>query len=149
MTTLEILRQARSTIADPNEAWNFGDWCQCTCGHIYRAGTGRSAAVSPDVGDRCVATSAPQVLDAYKAIVRVLGLPVESSIFIGDYAKTVSKATRARSSDATCDDVERKHALALIDDAIAALEAEHERNRLDVLAQTQHIVDSVPVEQFA
>lgn len=40
---LEVLYAARASIADTGRPYEFGDWCHCTCGHIYAAATGTVA----------------------------------------------------------------------------------------------------------
>lgn len=46
-TVLERLRYAlRSVRGETGEEWDFGDWNQCTCGHIYLAAVGKPAGGS-------------------------------------------------------------------------------------------------------
>lgn len=146
MSTLEILRAARVTIADDAVAFQFLDWKQCTCGHIYRAANGGRGAdgFEPYWGSGGAVDQ--KVLEAYKGIVRVLSIPMpDEDHAFRDYARAISHATTRLANTAEVP-VEREHALSLIDDAITALEAEQERNRLDVLAQARRIVESAEVQ---
>lgn len=144
MSTLEILRATRASIVDPEHQWDFGWWPSCTCGHIYRATTGHEAEDSEGVIDR--ENVDDRVRDAYREIARVLGLePIEGFKSCDVYGRAISDATFTRADTAIEDEVKREHALSLIDDAITALEAEQERNRLDVLAQARNIIDNAPV----
>lgn len=144
MTTLEILYAARQSIANPRTKWDFSDWTSCTCGHIYRAANGGRKASTPG---QVTHTTKQKVLDAFNEVSRVLELPVRS-LPSGErmFDIAISDATSDRAPE-NANDVTREHALSLIDDAIAALEAEYERNRLDVLAQTKRIVDNADLPE--
>lgn len=140
MTTLEILRSARASIA--NEDWQFGNWNQCTCGHIYRAAIGgtRQSVTEGEVLENMnhpvfmeVAVSLGYSGDGLSGV----------GLSAGDYISQYTEYSRQFNRDSTPD---REDGIVVIDRAIASLEAEYEANRLDVLAQTKDVIDNVEVE---
>lgn len=40
MSSLEVLLKAEATLMDPDEPFDFAEWPNCTCGHIYHGVTG-------------------------------------------------------------------------------------------------------------
>lgn len=133
MNTLEILKEARAAIA--NEDWEFSNWNQCTCGHIYRAAVGgtKDSVTENHVMDNL---NHPVLMEVAVA----LGYS-DVSRTAGDF---ISAATQKLRKD---QEAFREDGLEVIDRAIAKIEAEHEANRLDVLAQTKEIVNNAVVEE--
>lgn len=135
---LETLYRARATLSDPDEPYEFMDFNRCTCGHVY-------AAVHGAFGTR--GGQASQNHDSlYVAALEAVAAISEADR--GDHEdprQYVSYATVVRAGSQTD---ARSAALALVNDAIAKIEAEHETDRLDVLAQTRRIVDNaVPADE--
>lgn len=130
MTTLDTLKIARATLKD--EVFAFNDWGTCTCGHIYAAGSGEKPQ-----WHKIYDLSSP----LFKEVATVLGWTEEEAIRPAVYISnmTVDLVDRIET-------VDRTHALKVVDEAIAMLEAQYEQDRLDVLAQTKEIVDNTEVE---
>lgn len=43
-SVLDVMVGARTSLADPDQPYNFVDWNSCTCGHIYCAAIGERIA---------------------------------------------------------------------------------------------------------
>lgn len=132
MTTLEILMTARATIKDGE--WNYGNWNECTCGHIYTAIVGRSISEDEVLGNM----DHPILMEVAVALGFMPSL-INRGTTAGDY---ISQMTSVEFSDP-----ERADGLRVVDEAIARLEAQHEAARLDVLAQVKEVVDNTVVKE--
>lgn len=139
MNTLDILKKARVSIA--NDDWVFGRWNKCTCGHIYSAALGRDVDEYTVIHDM----NHPALVE----VANLLGWDngkstplVNAGIYISDY--TDSGLIDADSSPD--DGPSRESGIIVIDEAIAKLEAQYEKDRLDVLAQMRKVVNDVKVE---
>lgn len=139
MDVLEKLYLARATLQD--EAFDFGYWDRCTCGHIYAAATG-------DRLDRMVfwcRDTDPRGLAVMEATARALGWTDASALSAFGYVNQATKRVAREDEDAL--EVTREHALAVVDRAIATLEAQQRADRLAVLAQAERIVDAAPAAE--
>lgn len=142
MTTLDILKTARATLKD--EVFVFSDWGVCTCGHIYAADRG----VKPQEG-RFIRTMYEFSSPLFTEVATALGWTpeiawpghIEAHIPPAEY---ISNMTSDLVDSVT--DIDRTHAIKVVDEAIAVLEAKYEQDRLNVLAQTKEIVDNAEVE---
>jgi hypothetical protein len=135
--TLEILHRARDSLTDG--AFSFHDWTQCTCGHLFTGAAGHVASgPGPVRSPERDTPYAAVVLDVARALSgdeRRFGRDrrawyawrasrVAAVHWISDY--TMRRARRE------LDVVRRADAIAVIDEAIARLEAAEERVLLDV-----------------
>jgi hypothetical protein len=151
---LETLYRARTTLSDPNEPYVFTNWAQCTCGHIYAAATGARADRPADVAPR---TRDERYMDPVYAAALAAVAKYNGEPYADPYGVSNRTASTADLNGIPFDAVDAKNAayrsaaLQLVNTAIAKIEAEHETNRLDVLAQTRRIVDNadVPVPAVA
>lgn len=141
LSTLEVLYAAKARLENPRTKWEFTHFTTCTCGHIYAAATGRRGRESKQVL-RALET---KHADLMVAVARALG-----------YEDADAEGAVWFVSDATYDlkpgdqlNVSRQHGLAVINEAIAKIEAQQEKDRLDVLAQARRIVDNAPLEPVA
>jgi len=127
---LEILREARASLLDDEREFVFHDWTKCACGHIYAATYGHRAGRPDDVA---AAYSDTPYADVIVAVARLLGwsgmkeyLDEEEGSGWEDTeaaqaAEWVSLAVaNARGGYGT---VYRRHAVIMIDRAIAEIEA--------------------------
>jgi hypothetical protein len=145
---LETLYRARTTLSDPNEPYVFTEWTSCTCGHIYAAATGARANDPEDVAPPLAGDIDPIYAAAIAAVAKYNDVR-----YADPYGVSNRTASTADLDDIPFDAVDAKDdayraaALTLVNTAISKLEAEHETNRLDVLAQTRRIVDNaVPAD---
>jgi hypothetical protein len=140
--TLQVLRRARASVAAG--PFSFHDWAQCTCGHLYIGAAGSAAPQRSEVrSPRPDTPYAAAVVAVARALSRderrfstegrawydrrsPAGLAVR---WISDY--TMRRARRQR------DTVKRADAVAVIDEAIASLEA-IERRRAPATALGIH-----------
>lgn len=136
LSTLEILRRARARLTGGG-LFAFGDWNICTCGHIYAAATGRE-------DDEWTVLAGlrrnAQLRDIFATVASVLGRDDqdhrEPYVFVSDLTVDLDDPDDPTPAGS------RDRAVVLIDRAIAAIEAQHERDRLDVLAQTREILNA-------
>lgn len=140
MNTLEILQNARAAIL--HEDWQFGNWNQCTCGHIYRAAVGNQYVTEGDVLDNMNHPALQEV--AFALGWTGMKLPrgrigCTAGDYISVFTQQVGKSTGSSGNPRRADGVE------VLDQAIAKIEAEYEAARLDVLAQTKDVIDNVEV----
>lgn len=140
MTTLDTLKTARATLKD--ETFAFGGWGVCTCGHIYAAGSGEKPQ-----WNKMYDFSSPLFKEVAMALGWTPGLTWEPG---NGYTGTIEPAVYISNMTADLvgemETVDRTHAIKVVDEAIAVLEAQYEQDRLDVLAQTKEIVDNTEVE---
>lgn len=143
MNTLDVLYTARATLSDQSVEYQFSHWGACTCGHIYGAETGEVPSTdgySPTIMEEM------EDSEAIREVAELLGW-VEGR---GEYESGDSRYPECYISNLTADvsttDECRSQGLKLVNQAISKLEARHEQNRLDVLAQTKEIVDNVEDE---
>lgn len=144
MTTLDILKTARATLKD--EVFVFSDWGVCTCGHIYAADRG----VKPQEG-RFIRTMYEFSSPLFTEVATALGWTPEIAWKPGGYVDveiTPAEYISNMTSDLvdSLKDMDRTHAIKVVDEAIAVLEAKYEQDCLNVLAQTKEIVDNAEVE---
>ena len=139
--TLEILERTRaSLISGP---FSFHDWTRCTCGHLYIGATGSTAerrsdvrSPRPDTAYAAAVISVARALSGDARRFRITGRPwydrrppaALAARWISDY--TMRRARKAR------DRVKRSDAIALIDEAIARIEA------LEPRRTTTEVVDA-------
>jgi hypothetical protein len=145
---LETLYRARITLSDPTEPYVFTRWSECTCGHIYAAATESPAEGSADVAARVTGDMDPVYAAALAAVAKYNGERYADPYGVSSRTASVADLTGIPfdAVDAR-NDAYRAAALTLVNTAIAKLEAEHEADRLDVLAQTRRIVDNaVPAD---
>lgn len=126
--TLEILRRSRASLtAGP---FSFHDWTECTCGHLYVGAEGSSATLRsevrsprPDTTYAAAAIAVARTLSGDGRRFRTTGRPwydrrspaALAVRWISDY--TMRRARTER------DTVRRADAVAVIDEAIASMEA--------------------------
>jgi hypothetical protein len=138
MTTLEVLRDARDRLADPDAPYEHERWSSCTCGHIYRAHQGVYGNPVQGPG-RLDAAYARVILDAAAALgwdgsrlpgSRYMGDCARvASVYVSDYTvrraqeRTLPGILTAFREDAAILTASREDAIAVLDDAISAIEA--------------------------
>jgi hypothetical protein len=137
LSDLEILRAARASVLDPASRWDFADFRACTCGHIYRGATGDYASEMQDVWPPyepgLERPADPVYARAILTVAAALGwdgnLRAEETWRMYAFARAESAAA-SYVSDYTLtgvdtdagEDVEREHAVRVLDEAIAAIE---------------------------
>lgn len=134
MTTLDTLKQARASVL--NQEWNFGYWNQCTCGHIYGSAVNGGKLES----DEYVITddmNHPIFMEVAIALGYTPTAYRTAAGWISDYTSMIANKRDHGGN------VMREDAVKVIDRAIEALEAQYEKNRLDILAEAKEIVDGV------
>lgn len=135
MSTLEMLLKAEASLSDSTQPYDHNSWSKCTCGHIYHAVNGEygySARVqTARIGD--------PYRDVLQEIVNVLDLEekIEHKVhhdgpydLVSDYTEMVA----ARNGWEEGADIEREHALMVIQEAIAEI---RKRDSL-VIAKNAH-----------
>lgn len=131
MTTLDILKTARATLKD--EVFMFSDWGVCTCGHIYAAKCG----VKPQ-RNSYISTVYEFSSPLFTEVATALGWTPETAWpgHIEDVEITPAEYISNMTSDLvdSLKDMDRTHAIKVVDEAIAVLEAKYEQDRLNVLA---------------
>jgi len=147
MNTLEVLYAAKARLEGDAE-FVFVDWTSCTCGHIYAAAMGKEAdrPIQVQGWERSVDEKYAQVLITvaealgfqYDPDIRVMTHASQAACHISDFTIQCKPADADRGTG-------REDAIKVIAHAIAAIEAQHEQDRLDVLAQAQQIVDNADV----
>jgi hypothetical protein len=128
MTTLEVLRDARDRLADPDTPYEHDDWGYCTCGHIYRA---REGVYGSPVNLEALHDAAyGRVILDVAAALGWDGSRGPGSRFMGDCARVasvyVSDYAIRRARERTLSGIMtayREDAIAVLDDAISAIEA--------------------------
>jgi hypothetical protein len=147
MNVLETLYQARASLTD--KPFAFQDWTHCTCGHIYHAAEGRWASNGHLVSDPDMYTRTSAVyVEVIKTVARALGWKDQRKILLAQDFVSIEtrKMARIRERGSVFPPVVREDALAVVNKAIATIEAADEQARLDVLAQAALVVDAVQPE---
>lgn len=114
MTILDILYQTRETLQDEDVPFIYANWAHCTCGHICQATLGRP------VDRKEVTEPTDRCRMVIEAVASALGWTSEEEG--GSPKWWVSAKTVAES--ANDGETTRKHALLVIDKAIAVLESQ-------------------------
>lgn len=144
MSTLETLRIAHANLRDETQPFEFGLWNTCTCGFIYGAAVGRTAWDQAEVIDAAYEPGiyANVILDVAHALGSNADSADQAARYVSNYtADLVSGWFEKRRVP------KRRHAIQVIEDAIAVIELREAKNRERVLAQAREIVDSaMPVE---
>jgi hypothetical protein len=146
MNVLETLYQARASLTD--KPFAFQDWTHCTCGHIYHAAEGRWASNGHLVSDPDMYTRTSAVyVEVIKTVARALGWKGEWRVLPQDFVSIETRRmAKIRERGSVFPPVVREDALAVVNKAIATIEAADEQARLDVLAQAALVVDAVQPE---
>jgi hypothetical protein len=84
---LDALRATEASIAGDG-TWDFGEWTQCTCGHIYFGATGSFADETTDV----LRSPSASFRDVLAFVAAANGLVV-FGVHVGDLAVAISGAT--------------------------------------------------------
>lgn len=143
MSTLEVLRAARARLTG-GEPFEFVDWPQCACGHIYAATTGHVAEDSGPVSD----PDPGPYLDHIATVAEALGWtePEGEDGFEADLRDPViwvSDATLLRARDRVGPEdpatVTVEDAVFVVDQAIAAIE-KSERQAMLAAAAPEAVV---------
>ena len=146
-STLEVLRHARASVIDPSAPFKFADYAVCTCGHIYRAAKGEYSS-SGAAGN----TIDPLYERVIIEVARALGMSdswLEAASDIRARSASYWVSYQTKSEVRLADRVERKHALAVIDRAIAEIEAAEASAMLDVLKERKTVARKDPSEEVA
>jgi hypothetical protein len=147
VNVLETLYQARASLAD--KPFEFMDWTHCTCGHIYHAAEGRWASYGAFVSDPEMYTRTSAVYaEVIETVARALGWKdprgqVSAQAFV---SIETGKMAKGREGGTRFPLVVREDALAVVNKAIATIEAADEQARLDVLAQAAQVVNGAELE---
>lgn len=147
LNTIEVLRAAKARL-EGGAHFEYGDWCHCAVGHLYQAATGRYTNDEQVVLRACREELRP-LMDEIARVARMERFDEHGYQDI-DHATWLALTVESllppheRRSD-------REVAIAVIDRALTALEAQQEADRLDVLSRAREVVDGavLPVEAVA
>jgi hypothetical protein len=142
---LEALRRAAASLMNPGHRFVFTDWTACTCGHIYIGAVGRQAPRAE------VIDSSSSVLyrDTMFATARALGWEPVDPMSMTEATQFVSDYTTSAAASELTGSVTYEHALKVVNEAIAKIEAAEEEARRAVLTTAQSIVDAAVTEAAA
>lgn len=135
LPVLEGLRLALGSLEDPKRPWDFYDWTQCTCGHIY-AGAHRGKMTD----DEDKVDAPPSLRSRYG---KMLAAVVEANDLTWDPEdgdgpqEAISNATAALAKETAAPDIpddqdKRDAAIVLIRKTIEHVEDEQRAAMLDV-----------------
>lgn len=143
LNTIEITRAAKARL-EGGAHFEYGDWCHCNVGHLYQAATGRYTNDEEVVLRACREELRP-LMDEVGA---ALGNPLGES---GHEAVDLATYHALHAPDPLSGGDDREVAIAVLDRALTALEAQQEADRLDVLSRAREVVDGavLPVEAVA
>jgi hypothetical protein len=146
VNVLETLYQARESLAD--KPFAFTDWTHCTCGHIYHAAEGRWASNGHFVSNPEMYTRTSAVYaEVIETVARALGWKGQWKVLAQDFVSSETrKMARGRERGTVLPPILREDALAVVNKAIATIEAADEQARLDVLAQAAQVVNTAGLE---
>lgn len=131
--TLEALREAEQELEHGTERWDFSNWTQCTCGHIFRA-VEKQAAVNKSPA--LMGSEGPAYAEVIKEVAVALGAGAttieDAAIYVSDLTIIASQTHPDEPlvpgdinnrDDGTCNGVRREHGLRVVREAIAKVEA--------------------------
>lgn len=127
---LEVLYRAEARLVDPDVDYDYVNGRRCTCGHIY-------AAIDGSIGSPFGRPHGVYA-EVIMATARALGFrdgrdACAAAWYVSDLHEGVS--------------VDVHEGLRVLRQAIATIEAQQERDRLDVLAQARAVVDDAEVRE--
>jgi hypothetical protein len=120
LSTLEVLQEVKDNLLHKN--FVFSEWTDCTCGHIYRGIHGRKSRCSGTAFWMFEADHEP-----YKStivtVAKALGWSGRRDLCLTEGQAASQYVSRATEGFAVSGPVHREHAIAVINKAIANIEA--------------------------
>lgn len=140
MNSLEVLLNAEQALLDPTEPYNHNSWNICTCGHIYHGITGvyntHESEFTHEVEPYTdIFNDIVKALDIRELMVKEFGKAcVDQALAIdllSDYTEIIAKDDQEGNPDGW--EIERHHALKVIQEAIEKIRARDNAAMLKVI----------------